>query len=261
MICWIFDVDGVITDLYSKKVEYPQILHKISEKLLNGEPVGIITGRTLSKLLENIIKPIEEIAKDKNKLRLLHAEGEFGAASMGFENGELEISYDEVFSLPNELVVKGEQIINNYQDIVFFDQKKSFFTAEMKSGSDIQVFRDKQPEIAEKLKLLVSEFGLSSSLEIHQDTIAVNVKNKKLNKHLAADKFLKWLQSKNLNPGLYLVFGDSTSDLQIAEELHAQGKNVKFIHTGTNDLGEQSFEVIKTIAKFDKGTLEYLTSN
>ena len=155
---------------------------------------------------------------------------------------------------------KGKGIIEKFGDVVFFDLKKTFFTAEMKDGGNIEIFKARQKEIAEELQKLVEKSGLNDSVEVHQDTIAVNVKNKKLNKHLATQKFLEWLAIKKIEPDTFYVFGDSASDLQIGEELNNQGKKIKFIYTGAEDLGSLPFEIIKTQAKFDQGTVEYLLS-
>ena len=116
-------------------------------------------------------------------------------------------------------------------------------------------------KIVEKLSELVTKLGLGDEIEVHQDTIAVNVKNKRLNKHQATKKFLEWLATKEIEPELFYVFGDSQSDLQIGEELCDQGKKVKFIYTGKDDLGNLPFEVVRPSKLYDEGTLEYLKSN
>ncbi len=260
MKAWLFDVDGVITDINTKEVKYPQILQKIVERLINNEPVGIITGRTLPKIINKIIAPIEKMASSNNVLDLLSAQGEFGGSSIEYKNGERLILSEERFFLSEELIQKGKGIIEKFGDVVFFDLKKTFFTAEMKDGGNIEIFKARQKEIAEELQKLVEKSGLNDSVEVHQDTIAVNVKNKKLNKHLATQKFLEWLAIKKIEPDTFYVFGDSASDLQIGEELNNQGKKIKFIYTGAEDLGSLPFEIIKTQAKFDQGTVEYLLS-
>jgi len=260
MKAWIFDVDGVIANLQTKKVEHPQILEKIAEKLESHEPVGIFTGRTTETILNILLKPLERYVEKKSNLDFLVFEGEFGAASLRYKNGEKVLNYDMSFSPPEDLIEKGMKIISDYKYMVFFNSKKTFYTAEMNDDISIELFRTKQDEIAQKLQKIVNELNLSDKFEVHQDTIAINVKHKRLNKHLATQKFLTWLNSKNLNPDFYYAFGDSDSDFQIGQELFDQNKKLSFIYTGEKEIEDKPFSVIK-VGGFDKGALEYLKAN
>ena len=257
MTAWIFDIDGVIVNFNTKKVEYPQILQKISNILERNEPVALISGRSISKVLDMVIEPIENLIKQKDKLDLLTFEGEFGAVSLKYTKNKQEINYDTEYSPPDELISEGKKISEEFSDYVFFDLKKTFFTGEIKNGVSNDSFKSVQPKIKEKLQKLIDDMSLSDLFEVHQDNNAVNVKNKKLNKHLATQKFLDWQNTKKINPEIYIVFGDSESDLQIGQELYDQGKNLEFIYTGEDEIEEKPFKIIK-VGKFDLGTLEYL---
>lgn len=262
MIAWVFDVDGVITSLQTRKVEHPKIIQKIVEKLERGEPVGIITGSELPWLLKNVIEPIEQQTRDKQILDLLHIETEFGGVSVTYLNGIKHESVDNRFSLPQELLEKAGKIVEvEFNDLVFIPPKQTHFTAELKWTIDPKDFKERQKKLAEKLQELVDELGLSEQVDIHQDALAVNIRNKKLNKHLAADKSLEWLSRKGLEPDFFYVFGDSQSDLEIGSELHNQGKKLKFIYTGKDDVENYPFEIIKSNKLYDEGTLEYLLGN
>lgn len=262
MKTWIFDVDGVITNLQTRKVEHPEILDHIVQRLKSGEPVGIITGRELEWLRIGVVKEIENLVEDKNLLDLLCIECEFGGISVRHENGDSSKEKDKDFSIPQELISKLKEILSSEFGDVFFDPgKETHFTAEIKHELNPKDYDDRKEELAQKLQKVVDEMGLSDEIEVHVDALAVNVKHKKLNKHLATDKFLKWLHGKNIEPEIYYVFGDSKTDLQIAEELHSQNKKVKFIYTGKDDLGNLPFEIVRTTKHYDEGTLEYLLSN
>lgn len=260
MKSWIFDVDGVITDLYTKEVRHFEILEMIGDKLSNEIPVGIITGRALSTLERAIIDPLEKILKGDGRLDMLNYQGEFGGLTIEYHNGKKEVKVDFDYALPRKLISKGEEIINKYRSNVFFAPKQTFLTAEMHDKGNIAEFKSAQEEIAQEMKKLVEEFHLQNSVEVQNDQIAVNVKNKKLNKHLATNKFLSWLMHKKLNPDIFYVFGDNESDLQIGEELYENGKKLKFIYTGDKELKKYPFEIVKTKEKFDDGTVEYLSS-
>ena len=263
MKAWIFDVDGVITNLATRKVEHPQIVQKIVEKLEAGEPVGIITGRALPWLSERVLSLIEKQTKNPSVLNNLCIEAEFGGISVIYDHGQKNEAIETNLSISLEILSQLEKLVKkDFSDGMFVDSgKRTHFTAEMKESVGSDLFKQKQKELVEKLKKIIDEHGLSEIVEIHEDAIATNVKNKKLNKHLATQKLLTWLTGRNLNPEIFYVFGDSTSDLQIGEELNKQNKKVEFIYTGTDDLGDQPFEIIKTKEKFDEGTLEYLSNS
>ena len=259
MKAWLFDVDGVITDLETKDVEHPEILERIVEKLKN-EPVGIITGRAFPWLLKRVINKIEDISFDKLVLDNLHIEAEFGGISVSYRNGEKQKTTEKELSLPSNLSEQLEFLAENkFNELMFVDHEKiTHFTAEMKKGIEMTLFKTAQRELTESLRKMIDTLGLTETVEIHEDAIATNVKNKKLNKHLATEKFLNWLKTKRYEPELFYVFGDSMSDLQIGEELHKQEKKVNFIYTGRDDVGNQPFEISKTKKHYDEGTLEYL---
>lgn len=261
MKAWLFDVDGVITNLQTRKVEDPQIIQQIVGKLEAGEPVGIITGRALSWLSGRVLSLIEKQIKNPSILNNLCIEAEFGGISVVYDHGQKNESIEADLSISLEVLSQLEKLVKkDFSDVMFVDSgKRTHFTAEMKEGVESDLFKEKQKELVGKLKKIIDKHGLSGTVEIHEDAIATNVKNKKLNKHLAADKFLKWLQEKGIEPELYYVFGDSTSDLQIGEELHNQDEKVKFIYTGKDELGDLPFEIIKPNKLYDEGTLEYLS--
>lgn len=264
MNAWIFDVDGVITNLDTRKVEHPKILEKIIEKLQLNEPVGIITGRALPWLQERVLNLIEKQVKNLFALDNLCIEAEFGGISVIYDHGQKNESIEANLSISLEVLSQLEKLVKkDFSDVMFVDSdKRTHFTAEMKEDIRADLFKQKKKELVEKLKKIIDEHGLSETVEIHEDAIATNVKNNKLNKYLAANKFLKWLRTRKIEPELFYVFGDSTSDLQIGEKLHSQGKKVKFVYTGKDeDLGKLPFEVIRPSKRYDEGTLEYLSSS
>lgn len=261
MNAWIFDVDGVITNLATRKVEHPQIIQQIVGKLKAGEPVGIITGRALPWLYNGVLSKIEGQAKPQD-LSNLFASPEFGAITIDYKEGKRVENIDKTLLIPSSLINECRLIAGNYKDVFYVDEEKiTHFTLAVHKGINENVFKTKQIELVKKLGELVTKLGFGDEIEVHHDSIAINVKNKKLNKHLATQKLLSWLMGKNSNPELFFVFGDSTSDLQIGEELNKQKKNVKFIYTGKDGLGNLPFEVVRPSKLYDEGTLEYLTSS
>lgn len=260
MRAWLFDVDGVLTNIFTKKVEHPELIRLICEKLEKDEPVGIITGKRISKTLDGLVNLIRDEVKNTDKLKYLHAEAEFGSVEVYFINGVEKMRFDESYELPEELTEKGKEIIESYKDFVFFNQKKYFYTAEMNHEGDHDEFKKIQSEIAKKLEDLIESFGLTESIEAHQDTIAINVKRRDLNKHLATRNLINWLRRENLNPDEFFVFGDSESDFQIGDELFEENKNLEFIYVGEKEAPQKPYKITR-IGEFDAGTLKYLQSN
>lgn len=257
MTAWIFDIDGVITNLNSKKIEHPQIIQIITKILSNNEPVAFVTGRSIDMAKNNVLSVIEDDLEDKSRLNLLYCEGEFGAVTINYKNGNQKIHIDKSLNPPDELIKKGKEIIENYKKIFIYDQKHSFFTAEVKQDIDKKLSEENKDKLSKELQQLIDSMNKSEQFEVHKDNIAVNVRSKKLNKHLATKKVLTWLENLNVRADDFIAFGDSGSDIEIGRELHKQNKQLKFINTGNHKFTSEPFEVIN-IGNFDKGTLEYL---
>ncbi len=261
MNAWLFDVDGVITNLQTRKVEHPQIIQKIVEKLQNNEPVGIITGRSLPSLSNKVLSKIENQTKPQD-LSNLFASPEFGAITIDYSKGKRVENIDKTLLIPSSLINECRSIADNYKDVFYVDEEKiTHFTLAVHKGIDENVFKTKQIELVKKLGKLVTKLGLGNEIEVHHDSIAINVKNKKLNKHLATQKLLSWLMGKNSNPELFFVFGDSKSDLEMGEELFNQSKKFTFVYVGEGKIKETGFKITRTSKLYDEGALEYLLSN
>lgn len=261
MNAWLFDVDGVITNLDTRRIEYPQILEKIVGKLRTGEPVGIITGRKLPWLIDTVIEPIEQQTEERSALDQLYVEAEFEGISVIYQNGQRQESIDQELSLPPDLVEAARTAMSDFNDIVFDPGKQTHFTAELKIGVSREVFERRKPDLATKFEQLVEEAGLSDRIEVHRDALAVNIKDRRLNKRLAAAKFLEWLKEKRVEPEAFYVFGDSKSDLEMGEELLSQGKRFTFVYVGEGKIKETGFKITRTSKLYDEGALEYLLSN
>lgn len=65
---------------------------------------------------------------------------------------------------------------------------------------------------------LITDLNLSDSFEVHTDLLSVNIKHKLATKKYAVKKFVEFLKSK-AEVDKFIVFGDSHSDTEMAEEL------------------------------------------
>src|SRR3989344_6306712 len=157
---WIFDIDGAVTSIETRKLEHPQILEHIVEKLKDGEYVGIITGRELSWLREGVLDQLENLIENKNLLDLVRIECEFGGVSVTYEKGETKVFKEEKFALPENLLKRLREILNEQFSDVFFDPgKETHFIAEIKHELNPVNFGAKKRELAEKIKKVLEEMG------------------------------------------------------------------------------------------------------
>ncbi len=265
MKAWLFDVDGVITDLKQKKVTEPQILEKLVERLEKGEPIALVTGRSIKWLEEELVSKIRELISSELLINFFIS-GEFGGVSVSFENGKEIKNVDEELSVPADVVREAENITREFSESMFFDStKETIATIEIKDGyQDMDKFKRDQKVIADKFRQLIKIAKIENKFEVTEDTIGANIKNKKANKENSALQVLEWLRSKNLNPSEFICFGDSPSDLEMGQKISKEGKKVRFVFVGDPSLVKNkdlSFTVKLTNSLYEKGTLEYLQSS
>ena len=97
--------------------------------------------------------------------------------------------------------------------------------------------------------------------KIHQhidDSISVST-----GKGFATERVLDLIKQMGIIPKQFIAFGDSPSDITMAEEL--QERNLSFTFIFVDDKGqfkgrEHPFPIVYTKSRFDKGTLEFLNN-
>lgn len=263
-IAWVFDVDGVITNPSEKRVTEPEILNQIVQKLEKGEPVALNTGRSLVWMIDRVINPLLEKVKDKKSLVNFFASGEKGGTWITFdEKGEMQHHKYDSISVPQPLQEKVRNLINSeFSKSMFFDEtKETMISIEMKDGYLVESYTEDQKKLKPKLKELIDQAGLSQELKVDPTTIATDIENEFVGKGFAVERMLKWLNEKNIRPQRFVTFGDSSSDLPMAEKLHKNGHAVSFVYVGKSNLPKDyPFPIIRPQNHFEKGTLEALSS-
>lgn len=259
----IFDVDGVITNPSEKRVTEPEILDHIANKL-KIEPVAFNTGRSLTWLIERVINPLLERVGDKKVLDNFIAVGEKGGTWLTFdENGKMQHHKDNSISVPQSLQNKIRDLISSeFSESMFFDEsKETMISTEMKDGYAIEEYREHQNILNKKLEELVENESLNEQLKVDPTTIAIDIENKRVGKGFAVKQIIKWLKNKEINPKIYIAFGDSfSSDISMAEEIHSQGLPVEFVYVGKENVQMSGFPfpAKRPTAHFENGTLEFL---
>lgn len=260
---WLFDVDGVLTHPEEKRVTEPELFKEIKKRLKRNEPVALVTGRALDWLVDRVVTPLEAQVSNKQILENFYVSGEFGGASMTYQNGTRELLVNQEISVPEQVINKAWQITKReFPDSMFWDKdKKTMVSIEMVDGFSVNEFKKPQRQLGEKLRQLLKDYAIDDQFEVHEDRIATNIRDKRVNKHFAAKQVIKWLKGRNISPKIFLVFGDNKSDKEMADEIYENGLNVEFIFVGEKEQLEGSnfpFPVTFTQNLCEKGTLEYL---
>ena len=260
---WIFDVDGVITNPQEKKVTEEGLIGAIADRLKKGEIVTLNTGRSLSWMMDRVIKPIEESVGDKRRLDKFLAVGEKGGAWLSFKDGEWVTYIDEAISTPESLQDEVRGLISaEFQDSMFYDESKlTMISTEMVDGHSIPDYAQRQHTLVGRLQEILAKPEYQNlDFLIDPTTIATDIQNAHVGKHLGARRIAGWLKDKNIKPQHILTIGDSQSDTEMAEELQDE-YSVDFVFVGEpSKLNSDKLKnkPIFTAKRFGEGTLEFL---
>ncbi len=259
MKAWLFDVDGVITNPELKKAN-PQIIKKLSEILERGEILGFNTGRALEFVIEDVLKPLNVALTNKELLYNVFFVGEMGGTWGDYKNGKIEDTIDPQITIPDELIQKIRDLISfKYSDTMFFDEtKKTMISVELIKGKDLARFHEEQKKLIEDMRKILEHLG-DANLVIDPNIISTNIINSHVGKDLGVKRFLMLIKDRP-EPEEFETFGDNQSDLEMHKYLIKNGHKSRFIYVGAKEI-EEGKNIIKTKAKFDKGTIEYLSVN
>lgn len=264
MQAYLFDVDGVLSDPEAKQVTEAQLFDELIYLLENGNPVCLNTGRSLAWVETRVIDPLFEKFADKSLLSHFMLVGEKGGTWMTFdENCERKRERDESITVPAFLKYEIRSLVSEtFAKSMFFDEsKETMISIEMQDNFDLTAYHIDQQRLIGVLEALLSKHELEKTFKIDPTIIATDIENTHVGKALGADRFLQFLDAKNLKPDAFFTFGDSKSDIEMADELAKQGKQVKFIFVGDKDKlqGVSRNYPLEFVSGFSKGTLEFLT--
>ncbi len=251
--CWVFDIDGVITDLETKKPNEEVVSH--IAKLLEKDIVCFNTGRSFSWVEENLVSRL------KNTVPPAHLSSVFFAFEQGggwaeFENGAQKQEYDKNLLISNEFIEPIKTLVRKTKTMFFDDTKKTMVTIEMKDDTDRNIFKGEYEEILPKIEQIVDR--INPQLKITPGAIAVDIMNRFEGKNLGMLRLLEFFEREKITPERCVCFGDSPADLEMADELTLAKIPVEFVYVGTDELIQTSYTVHKTSEKYSLGTLEFL---
>ncbi len=261
---WLFDVDGVITDPQEKQIIHPQIIDVIIGKLLQKEPVGLVTGRSIDWLEERVLHHFTK--KAKGHLSNFFISGEKGGAFGVYDdNNKLKIKIDKKLKVPDKVIQGIKKIIKeNFSNIMFYDEpKKTMASVEVIDGKPLADFKRLQPKLDALILDILKRSKLEKTFRVDSVRISTDIEHVSAGKNLGARRFLDWLNDKNVRVSKFYAFGDSRSDVAMAQELHDDGQDVTFIFVGGKEFlkGKFPFQVIFPRSLFAQGAVEFLSQN
>jgi hydroxymethylpyrimidine pyrophosphatase-like HAD family hydrolase len=264
---WLFDVDGVLSNSVTKKVQELQIFNELVNRLEKGDVIGLNTGRSLDFIVSKILDPLENVLKDKNLLKSIFAIGEKGAVWVTYNKKGIRTEHlNSQISVPNKLQAEVRKVVSYppFSDVMFYDEsKKTMITIEMTINKNHGKFLKLQQQLVHDFENLLIKMNIINDFKIDVFRIATDIQSKNVGKAYATKKFTELLTANQIFPNKYICFGDDKADYQMYEELKRLGKKAKLVFVGEKEKleGKNLQDVVFTKKHLDEGTLEYLQSS
>ncbi|NCN45470.1 MAG: hypothetical protein COU63_02905 [Candidatus Pacebacteria bacterium CG10_big_fil_rev_8_21_14_0_10_36_11] len=258
---WVFDIDGVLTDPISKKVDNPAIFSFLNKRLSNNIPVLLNTGRSSDWVIKNICKYIDK----KLSKKMFFCVCEMGAVILKTDqDGNYTSKITENNIIPIQLKNTVQSIVDCiYHDSMFVDQsKKAILTIEMMKGFPLEKYRLEQSKLKATIDIILKNYYPSIHIRPSSSTIAIDIKPQNFDKKLGAFKIYKWLNEHHFilkNQLKIICFGDSVSDMQMSDFFSEKGLMTEFVFVGeSKHYLNALYPVFTTSKKYTDGALEYL---
>jgi hydroxymethylpyrimidine pyrophosphatase-like HAD family hydrolase len=263
----LFDIDGVITEPVTGEVEL-EAVNEIVEILERGKPVAFNTGRGLNWVLRDILPHFETRVSNRSvisKLCVVYQKGAFRIAFDEKGKQEKSVTAPGIALIPNSLREEVIQLIAaKYSETMFpGEEKEAMLSPQFKPGADFAQYKVDQERLVHDLQTMIQRYGLNDQFRVDPTRIATDVEDKHLGKALGSRQVLAWLKELGLQPEYFITFGDSKSDVGMAEEIYRNGIHVELVFVGGKEQLQGMllpFPVSFTQAFCEKGTVEYLKS-
>ncbi len=262
---YIFDVEGVLTVPYAKKVDL-ELINKIENLLSNGNPVILNTGRSIPWVVDKILSKFASETALDNLLCIC----EKGTASIESIDDNLTISIqkEKSFLIPEKLKKRvKELIVKKYSSTMFFDETKlTMITAEMNPNLPdipneefIRIFNIAQKYLISDLEQILTNEKLDKFFKITPTTIATDIEHVDAGKDLGVQRALEWLKKCGISTNNFVTFGDSLSDFAMPLWLFMHKFIVEHVHVGkeTDIPRNIPYRLVVTTFKYNDGVKEY----
>ncbi len=262
MNAWIFDVDGVLTDPTTKKPD-EKVLKRVANLLRGGQFVALNTGRSFSWTHDSLLSKLSQYILDENHFENFFIVCEKGNVLANFEKGKwVKKVLDD--SLPKPLLDEIAEITNKeYSESMFIDtSKETMISVEMKDGFDTETYSDRQKSLYPKIESILVKKYREMELIIDPSQISLDIQYEDAGKHLGAERIEDFMMEHGVKPEKVFMFGDSSSDVQMATELEGSYQVIFiFVNEKAKLKNTPMCEVVYTKEKFTKGTLEFLDNS
>jgi hypothetical protein len=232
-VAYLLDVDGVVSDPFEKRVTEPAFFTAFAAALGRGEAVALNTGRSIAWLLERVIEPLRARVPDACALARFAAVGEKGATWAWFdERGAMHRGRaDELAVAPSVRDAVRAIVEASYAEWMYFDEtKETMVSVELRVGCAPEAFAGAQRRLVRELSSRFRPSLERRELRIDATVIATDLQHGSAGKALGARRFLDLLAMQRRTPERFVAFGDSGSDLEMADELQRQGRRVEFVY-------------------------------
>jgi hydroxymethylpyrimidine pyrophosphatase-like HAD family hydrolase len=237
-LAWLFDIDGVLTDLHAKKVVEEKLFAELLMILKKGQLVCLNSGRSLPWIEDKVINPLQQKADDKTVFTNLFIVGEKGGIIAHFDHeGVLQKTQDRTKFLPSVLTMQVKKLVEEkYSDSMFFDpDKDTMISVEMQDDHLLSLFHKKQKEIVIDLQQLLADLGYDKLYKVDPSNISTDIERVEVGKGLGTLLFLQFLDSKEIVPDKFVTFGDSKSDFEMSDILWDNNDEVEMVYVGDQE--------------------------
>lgn len=257
---WVFDIDGVLTNLDSRHVS-EQLIAILAKINAGGEPIAFVTGRAYAWVEERIIGPLNKHGTINFDIVLSSCEK--GGVKVTYENGKPSLKIKEELKVPDVIKTEAKALVEaEFTRTMMFDAPKyTMISIEARENVAIEEFRRDQKVLDEKLKEMINKHSLQDILRLDSTTISTDVENENCGKGAGAADFLDWTREKSINPGHVYTFGDRQSDIEVPTLLQKNGLDVTSVFTGGKqelETRDVPFKLVVTKQLHDKGALSFL---
>ena len=278
----LLDIDGVVTDPSEKRITNQALLDIFVTRLQREEIVSFNSGRALSWIEKEVLGPLQQKLQENGLpralLRYVIAVAEKGGARITYsESGEKQIFIDPNIRIPDGLHEQIQSLLKggytdaetglhtDFSTMFADDEKQTMATIEMKNGEnhdDQSPFKKQQTVLKDALKHILASNLWDREFTVDATTVATDIENKSVGKAYGVHQILEMLGQRNISVGEFFAFGDSISDIEMAEELTKQGQKVTFVYVGQGNPWQNKhlpFPIDTEYAgAFHEGTVAYL---
>ena len=270
LYAYLFDVDGVLTNPWTKKVEKVELFIQLEKRLGMGMIICLNSGRAQNFLEQEILDPLKNRLNDTSLMNNVVAIGEKGGGLIVHDtSGRRTVQIEKDLQVPQSIQNKVKTLLGEkYSDTMFYDDtKQTMVTLEVlpaaqMGGQTPDDFKRAQKKLCADLQAILDGAGLSSQFRVDPTGIATDVESVLAGKAHGAEIFIRYLNDRGIRPDQFKCFGDSKSDIEMHKRLKELELPSEFIFVGNRENFDpaQKDGIIFISGEFnDTATLKYLS--